>query len=86
MPRVMMAPPVADRVIDVTGLDFFYGRHQALHGVDLPVARGKITALIGPSGCGKSTLLRSLNRIYMLYPGQRAEGILFEGENILSPS
>ena len=86
VPRVMVAPPVADRVIDVTGLDFFYGRNQALYGVDLPVARGKITALIGPSGCGKSTLLRSLNRIYMLYPGQRAEGsILFEGENILSP-
>jgi phosphate transport system ATP-binding protein len=75
-----------DAVIDVQGLDFFYGRHQALHGVDLSVARGKITALIGPSGCGKSTLLRSLNRIYMLYAGQRAQGrILFEGEDLLAP-
>ncbi len=86
-PRVMNAPPAAERVIDVTGLDFFYGQQQALHGVDLPVARGRITALIGPSGCGKSTLLRSLNRIYMLYHAQRAQGrILFEGENILDPT
>jgi len=76
----------SDAVIDVQGLDFFYGRYQALHGVDLSVARGKITALIGPSGCGKSTLLRSLNRIYMLYAGQRAQGrILFEGEDLLAP-
>jgi phosphate transport system ATP-binding protein len=53
----------------------------------LPVARHRITALIGPSGCGKSTLLRTLNRIYDLYPGQRAEGeILFNGENVLDPA
>ena len=82
---VMVAPPATDRVLDVRGLDFFYGKNQALYGVDLPVARNKITALIGPSGCGKSTLLRTLNRIYDLYPGQRAAGqILFNGENILN--
>jgi phosphate transport system ATP-binding protein len=83
---VIMPPPMEQRVLDVRGLDFFYGKHQALFGVDLPVARGKITALIGPSGCGKSTLLRTLNKIYDLYPGQHAEGqILFNGENILNP-
>ena len=85
-PSVIVAPPAGDRVLDVRGLDFFYGKNQALYGVDLPVARHKITALIGPSGCGKSTLLRTLNRIYDLYPGQRAEGqILFNGENVLNP-
>jgi phosphate transport system ATP-binding protein len=85
-PTVMVAPPVEERVIDVRGLDFFYGKHQSLFGVELPVARHKITALIGPSGCGKSTLLRTLNKIYDLYPGQKAEGqILFNGENILNP-
>jgi len=83
--RVMVAPPPEARVLDVKGLDFFYGTHQALYGVDLPVARHQITALIGPSGCGKSTLLRTLNRIYDLYPGQRAAGeITFEGENVLN--
>jgi len=65
-PTVMIPPPQADRVIDVRNLDFFYGKNQALFGVDLPVARNKVTALIGPSGCGKSTLLRTLNRIYDL--------------------
>lgn len=82
---VMVAPPAENRVLDVRGLDFFYGKNQSLYGVDMPVERNKITALIGPSGCGKSTLLRTLNRIYDLYPGQRAEGqILFNGENILN--
>jgi phosphate transport system ATP-binding protein len=84
-PTFMVAPPPAERVIDVRGLDFSYGRNQVLHGVDLPVARHRITALIGPSGCGKSTLLRTLNRIYDLYPGQKASGqIVFNGEDILS--
>ncbi|WP_420383971.1 phosphate ABC transporter ATP-binding protein PstB [Novosphingobium sp.] len=81
---VMIPPPAGDRVIDVKKLDFFYGKNQALFGVDLPVARNKVTALIGPSGCGKSTLLRTLNRIYDLYPGQSATGdIHFDDENIL---
>ncbi|NBC35181.1 phosphate ABC transporter ATP-binding protein [Novosphingobium sp. FSY-8] len=82
----MVAPPQSERVVDVRGLDFFYGKNQALFNVDLPVARNQITALIGPSGCGKSTLLRTLNKIYDLYPGQRATGqILFNGENMLNP-
>ncbi len=70
--------------VHVKNLDFFYGRHQALHSVSLPVIEKGVTALIGPSGCGKSTLLRAMNRIYGLYPGQRAEGeIMLDGENIL---
>ena len=86
-PTVMVAPPESERVLDVRGLDFFYGKSKALYAVDLPVARNKITALIGPSGCGKSTLLRTLNRIYDLYPGQTAQGsIMFNGENVLDPS
>ncbi len=81
---VIVAPPVESQVLQVKNLSFFYGAHQALHGVNLPVKKNAITALIGPSGCGKSTLLRILNRIYDLYPGQRAEGeILFEGMNLL---
>ncbi len=81
---VMIPPPEGDRVIDVKDLDFFYGKSQALWGVQLPVAKNKVTALIGPSGCGKSTLLRTLNRIYDLYPGQSARGTInFDGENIL---
>jgi phosphate transport system ATP-binding protein len=72
--------------VDVRNLDFFYGKTQALKGVTIPFARNKATALIGPSGCGKSTLLRTLNRMYALYPGQRAEGeIVLDGENILAP-
>lgn len=84
-PTVMVAPPQSERVIDVKNLNFYYGKHQALFNVELPVARNQITALIGPSGCGKSTLLRTLNKIYDLYPGQRAEGqIMFNGENMLN--
>jgi phosphate transport system ATP-binding protein len=84
-PSVIHGPPAGSLVIDVRGLNFFYGKSQALFDVDLPVARNHITALIGPSGCGKSTLLRTLNRIYDLYPHQRAEGqILFNGEDVLS--
>ena len=76
----------ADVRIDVRNLDFFYGKSQALKGVSIPFARNKATALIGPSGCGKSTLLRTLNRMYALYPGQRAEGeIILDGQNILAP-
>jgi len=76
----------AEVKVDVRKLDFFYGKVPALKGVSIPFARNKATALIGPSGCGKSTLLRTLNRMYALYPGQRAEGeIILDGENILGP-
>jgi len=70
----------------VRSLDFFYGQTHALKGVSLNLFEGQVTAFIGPSGCGKSTLLRVLNRMYDLYPGQRAEGeVMLDGENILSP-
>ncbi len=72
--------------MDVQELDFFYGKTRALKAVSLPIARNAVTALIGPSGCGKSTLLRSMNRMYALYPGQKASGrILLDGEDILRP-
>ena len=81
---VIVPPPADSLVLECKKVDFYYGKKQALFGVDLPIKRNAITALIGPSGCGKSTLLRTINRIYSLYPGQRAEGeILFDGEDIL---
>ena len=77
-------PPPATVKMRTKNLDFFYGKGQALHSVSLPVIDKGVTALIGPSGCGKSTLLRTMNRIYALYPGQRAAGeIMLDGENIL---
>jgi phosphate transport system ATP-binding protein len=70
--------------IEVRDLDFFYGKTHALKQVSLSVASNAVTAIIGPSGCGKSTLLRTLNRIYEIYPDQRAEGeILIDDANIL---
>ena len=70
--------------IEIRSLDFFYGKFQGLKDINLNIAERKVTAFIGPSGCGKSTLLRTLNRMYSLYPGQRAEGeINFYGQNIL---
>jgi phosphate transport system ATP-binding protein len=72
--------------IEVRNLDFFYGKFKGLKGINLNIAENKVTAFIGPSGCGKSTLLRTFNRMYDLYPGQRAEGqINLYGENILDP-
>ena len=72
--------------VDVRALNFFYSKTQALHSVDLTVPTNAVTAIIGPSGCGKSTLLRTMNRIYEIYPDQRAEGeILIDGRNILEP-
>jgi phosphate transport system ATP-binding protein len=76
--------PQADTKMHVRDLDFFYGKAQALHSVNLPILNKGVTAMIGPSGCGKSTLLRTMNRIYALYPGQRANGsIMLDGENVL---
>jgi phosphate transport system ATP-binding protein len=71
--------------VSVRGLDFFYGESQALKDISLPLYDRRVTAFIGPSGCGKSTLLRVLNRMYDLYPNQRAEGeVIFDNANILS--
>jgi phosphate transport system ATP-binding protein len=71
--------------IEVRNLNFFYGSFQGLKDINLDIIERKVTAFIGPSGCGKSTLLRTLNRMYDLYPGQRAEGqISFYGQNILA--
>ena len=75
------APKLAAR-----GLDFFYGDFHAVRNIELDIPEKHVTALIGPSGCGKSTLLRVFNRIYALYPGQRASGrVLLDGEDILDP-
>ena len=72
--------------MSIRDLDFYYGRFQGLKNINLDVAERRVTAFIGPSGCGKSTLLRTLNRMYSLYPGQRAVGeIMLDGENILAP-
>ena len=70
--------------IEIKNLNFYYGDFQGLKNVDLTIHEKTVTAFIGPSGCGKSTLLRTMNRMYDLYPKQRAEGeILFKGKNIL---
>jgi phosphate transport system ATP-binding protein len=74
-------------IIETSNLNFFYGKVQSLNNINLSLYHKKVTAFIGPSGCGKSTLLRTFNRMYDLYPGQRAEGkILFQGNNILDPA
>ncbi len=80
--------PVHDGVekVSVRNLQFYYGPSIALKSITMPLYEHKVTSFIGPSGCGKSTLLRVLNRMYDLYPGQRAEGeVLLDGENILAP-
>ena len=78
--------PPGEIKMEVKNLEFFYGKNRALHSVSLPIKANSVTALIGPSGCGKSTLLRAMNRIYALYPGQRAKGqILLDGQDILDP-
>jgi len=70
--------------IDIRNLNFYYGKYHALHNISMGIRERRVTAFIGPSGCGKSTLLRCLNRIYDLYPRQRAEGeIMMDGRNIL---
>src|SRR5262249_27610308 len=87
-------PTVADRSSEEAGklvekilirnLNFYYGDNKALKSINVPLYDRRVTAFIGPSGCGKSTLLRILNRIYSLYPHQRAEGdVLLDGVNIL---
>jgi phosphate transport system ATP-binding protein len=81
-----LAAPGATPRIAIRNLDFFYGATQALKSVSIDFPDRETTAMIGPSGCGKSTLLRILNRMYDLYPGQRATGeVLLDGENIIAP-
>jgi phosphate transport system ATP-binding protein len=77
--------PVAGKAkIAVRDLNFYYGSFHALKHINLDIPEKKVTAFIGPSGCGKSTLLRTFNRMFELYPEQRAEGqILVDGENVL---
>ena len=90
MPYPVAAAPVQDLgppKIEVRALNFFYGALQSLHNINMTLADRSISAFIGPSGCGKSTLLRVMNRMYALYPDQRAEGeVLISGRDILSPS
>lgn len=77
---------VIKNAIEVRNLNFFYGKFQALKNINLNIVEKKITAFIGPSGCGKSTLLRVFNRMYDLYPEQKAEGeVKLYGDNILHP-
>ncbi|MDR3087008.1 MAG: phosphate ABC transporter ATP-binding protein PstB [Azoarcus sp.] len=80
--QVLSVPPVK---ISVRNLNFYYGKYMALKGINLDIPEQCVTAFIGPSGCGKSTLLRAFNRMFELYPEQRAEGeILLDGENLLT--
>jgi phosphate transport system ATP-binding protein len=90
VPTVTNAPVNMDGVeekVSIRNLDFFYGDNRALKNINVSLYQGKVTAFIGPSGCGKSTLLRVLNRMYDLYPNQRATGeVRLDNDNILSPS
>ena len=73
--------------VAIRNLDFFYGDNRALKEIKLDLPDRQVTGMIGPSGCGKSTLLRVLNRMYSLYPGQRATGeVMMDGENIIADS
>ena len=79
-----LAPTAEKAKIAVKDLNFYYGKFHALKGINLNIPENKVTAFIGPSGCGKSTLLRVFNRMFELYPEQRAEGqILLDGEDLL---
>ena len=79
-------PPAPEKSkISVKNLNFYYGKFHALKNINLEIPSKKVTAFIGPSGCGKSTLLRIFNRMFELYPEQRAEGnILLDGQDILT--
>jgi phosphate transport system ATP-binding protein len=79
------AAELNDAKVAIRDLDFYYGTNKALKGIRLDIPARQVTGMIGPSGCGKSTLLRVLNRMYSLYPGQRAEGeVMMDGRNIIS--
>ena len=86
METVASPEVMTKNALEIRNLNFFYGSFHSLKNINLDIQENSVTAFIGPSGCGKSTLLRTLNRMYDLYPGQRAEGqIIFKGENILNP-
>lgn len=78
--------PIKEKIkLETKNLNFYYGKFHALHNINIQIPENKVTAFIGPSGCGKSTLLRTFNRMFELYPDQRAEGqILLEGEDLLT--
>jgi phosphate transport system ATP-binding protein len=85
-PHAPAAAPLPSTKVVIKDLHFYYKKFEALKGIDLELRDRRVTAFVGPSGCGKSTLLRVLNRIYDLYPGQRATGeVLVDGTNILAP-
>jgi phosphate transport system ATP-binding protein len=80
----MTQTQTANAKIQVRDLNFYYGKFHALKGINLDIPEKRVTAFIGPSGCGKSTLLRTFNRMFELYPEQRAEGVIaLDGENLL---
>jgi len=84
--QVHAATDINEPKISIENLDFFYGDHRALKSINLGLPDRQVTGMIGPSGCGKSTLLRVLNRMYDLYPGQRATGrAMLDGQNIIAP-
>jgi phosphate transport system ATP-binding protein len=87
LPASLITPLLDDDArVSIRNLNFYYGTTHALKNINIDYADRKTTAMIGPSGCGKSTLLRVLNRMYDLYPGQRAEGeVMVGGENIIAP-
>ena len=85
-PAASVALPEALAKVTARDLNFYYGEHHALKNINLTLGTNRVTAFIGPSGCGKSTLLRIFNRMYDLYPGQRATGQLtLDQTNILDP-
>lgn len=86
-PNAARATSRAPAKLTARNLNFHYGESHALKGIDMEIPARQVTALIGPSGCGKSTLLRIFNRIYAIYPGQRASGeVLLDGKNVLDPA
>ncbi len=85
MSSVAPVAPAPRAKLAVRDLNFYYGKFHALKGISLDIPENKVTAFIGPSGCGKSTLLRTFNRMFELYPEQRAQGqILLDGEDLLT--
>ncbi len=83
LPATEKKPPPLKQ-LEMRNFNFYYGKFHALKNINMDVYKGRVTAFIGPSGCGKSTLLRTINRMYSLYPEQRAEGeLLLDGKNLL---